>query len=685
MRGAEMANLYNNKPVLGVNGVGDAVKLHNNQPVAGVYVLGSGLVDDAVTAAEAAAAIAQSGTDVSVAAFSELASRLRYSGATGDQINVSAGMYLRDRSTGAIYQVLASGAAGGDLDYTGAGGVKLGVIPIRGMVTPMMFGALPRFAGTTGRATSTDCSAQMQAAINYVAARNATAGVSRCELLIDDYYAATGLTLPTGATVRQICPPYIGGIICPDGAPSGDIMAISDPEALRVSVKGLFINGNAGAQTNTQRGFVIDISATSNTATLRDFVIEDLTVHNTTGRGVHVSAYTRRSTFRGIRSYFAGEVGFFYAGSDCSLYDFDVGQSVSTGFQCQASAGKISTGKVWGSGRYQAGSTATGCLWETGNCIIDNVEAQENAGRGHHFFKSGSTLRGIVATITADANDVGGAGLESVAFFNVQNSRFEIYAGKLNAGLAGNPSTGVSVAGGSIGNVFDLTSSGLTSWPWVIAAGSEDNDFRNNGNRLVTQNIPVNGTPNPYAEGGWQGALTADTTINNPSRKPRGFKLRFVIQQAAGASYNLTWGSDFAVRTPFNRAPGAVTVFDFISDGSIWRDVGANGAIQHRTETAERTLTADDSGLTIDNDGASSLVTFVLPTARQGHVFEFVVLSANGIRVSAPSGHTIRVGASVSASAGRIDSTTVGSAVRLIKGSGNQWVAATTVGTWAVT
>lgn len=77
------------------------------------------------TAAEAAAAIAQSGTDVSVEAFSELSSRLRYSGATGSQLNVTAGMYVRDRSSGAIYLVLASGASGADLDYTGSGGVRL--------------------------------------------------------------------------------------------------------------------------------------------------------------------------------------------------------------------------------------------------------------------------------------------------------------------------------------------------------------------------------------------------------------------------------------------------------------------------------------------------------------------------------------------------------------------------------
>lgn len=183
-----MANLYNNQPVLGVNGVGDAVKLHNNQPVAGVYVLGSGLVDDAVTAAEAAAAIAQSGADVSVAAFSELASRLRYSGATGDQINVSAGMYLRDRSTGSIYQVLASGAAGGDLDYTGSGGVRLNVMPVGGTLNVTHFGVV----GAGG-----DDTAVFQTAVT--AAR--TRGVMVVDVPAGDFII-NGLSLPSGVWLR---------------------------------------------------------------------------------------------------------------------------------------------------------------------------------------------------------------------------------------------------------------------------------------------------------------------------------------------------------------------------------------------------------------------------------------------------------------------------------------------------
>lgn len=422
---------------------------------------------------------------------------------------LAVGGLIRVIETGAVYQRVSTG---GDLDYSGTGGVRLTVIPIRGMVTPMMFGALPRFAGTTGRATSTDCSVQMQAAINYVAAQNSTAGRDRCELIIDDYYAAMGITLPTGAVVRQVCPPYQGGIICPNNAPAGDIVALANADVQYVTIKGLFINGNASSQTNTQRGFVMDLTGTSNTAMLRDFVVEDLCVHSVTGRGIHIGAYTRRSTFRGIRSYFAGEVGFYYAGSDCTLYDFDVAQSVGDGFVWRGSAGKISKGKVWAAGRYQSGSISRGYAWEAGNAIISDCESQENAGVGHDFFRSGQTIRGIVANnITSDADNVGGTGKAGINLFNVQDSDFSGFSGKLNASLAGTPVNGVTISGTSINNSIDVRVSGQSSTvPININSNSVKNDFRPSLGYLTPAMFGATGSGNDRAAiVAWLAALTA--------------------------------------------------------------------------------------------------------------------------------------------------------------------------------
>lgn len=644
-----------------------------------------------VTQAQQARDAAIAARDVAVAARDEA---LLYDGPKVDTFaelasvtpaQLAVGEYIRVIATGAVYQRVSTG---GDLDYSGTGGVRLTVIPIRGMVTPMMFGALPRFAGTTGRATSADCSVQMQAAINYVAAQNSTAGRDRCELIIDDYYAAMGITLPTGAVVRQVCPPYQGGIICPNNAPAGDIVALANAEVQYVTIKGLFINGNASSQTNTQRGFVMDLTGTSNTAMLRDFVVEDLCVHSVTGRGIHIGAYTRRSTFRGIRSYFAGEVGFYYAGSDCTLYDFDVAQSVGDGFVWRGSAGKISNGKVWGAGRYANGSVSKGYSWESGNVIISNCEAQENAGYGHSFFRSGSTLRGIVANgLTADADNVGATGLHGINIFNVQDSQIQAFAGKLNAALAGNPVSGVNIGGSSKGNIIDLTTSGLSSWPWIIASDSTENTFQHNGDKVISySNIPVSVTPNSMTEVGFSGTLAADTTINNPSRKIRGFRLKFWIKQASSASYVITWGSDFIVNTALNRGYSTTTYFEFVSDGTNWIDVNTSNKLVQETSLS-RTLTVADAGKVIDNNGATTRADFTLPSANDGAigaVFEFLCTDGDGIRVIAPSGNTIRIGSTESSSFGSATTTQIGSTLRLIRGGSNKWVALSSMGTWTI-
>jgi len=632
----------------------------------------------AKTSAETSAAEAALYDGPTVEAFAGLADL------TPEQVDV--GRAVRDISTGGVYKRLLSG---GVLDYSGGGGITLD--PIAGIgigVSPQQFGALPRFAGATGRATSTDCSVQMQAALDWVANQNTMAGLKRFKLIIDDYYAATGLTMKSNCWVQQTVQHYQGGIICPNGAAAGRLVQLDNADVVRITVQGLYINGNAANQSNTIDGFYIDLADTSDSMVLRDFVVDNLNVENCTGRNIHVGAFTRRSVFTRIKSRFSGEVGFYYAGSDCTLYDFDVSQSVGDGFVCRASAGKISKGKVWYSGRVVSGSTARGYAWESGNCIISDCEAQENAGYGHEFFRSGQTLKGIIATnLTSDSDNAGGAVTSGINIFNVQDSRITAFSGELNAALAGNPISGLSISGGSKNNDISLTTSGLSSWPWVINADSTENKFSHNGDRIIAYtNIATTITPNSMAEGGFSGTLQGDTTINNPGRKVRGFRLQFWIKQAANASYLVTWGSDFVVNTPLNREFGSTTYFEFVSDGAKWIDQSPPRRVIQETATT-RTLTLSDAGKVFDNAGAAALAEFTLPAAGDtsaGAVFEFMCVDTDGIKVIAPSGNTIRIAGSESGTFGSATTTTIGSTLRVIRGGANKWVALSSLGTWTV-
>lgn len=93
----------------------------------------------------------------------------------------------------------------------------------------------------------------------------------------------------------------------------------------------------------------------------------------------------------------------------------------------------------------------------------------------------------------------------------------------------------------------------------------------------------------------------------------------------------------------------------------------------------------NSSGRVFTNEAATALTIYTLPPTAVGVVMSFCCMDADGVRVVAPSGSVIRVGASVSASGGRVDSTVVGSFVELVAVNATTWVAKFSTGTWTVT
>nr|DAL05363.1 MAG TPA: hypothetical protein [Caudoviricetes sp.] len=85
------------------------------------------------------------------------------------------------------------------------------------------------------------------------------------------------------------------------------------------------------------------------------------------------------------------------------------------------------------------------------------------------------------------------------------------------------------------------------------------------------------------------------------------------------------------------------------------------------------------------NEGASAKVYINLPSAKPGLVYEFAVVDADGLRIIAASGDTIRLFSDVTPAAGYVESIDIGSAIRLFAISFSGWIATPgSQGSWTV-
>ena len=96
-------------------------------------------------------------------------------------------------------------------------------------------------------------------------------------------------------------------------------------------------------------------------------------------------------------------------------------------------------------------------------------------------------------------------------------------------------------------------------------------------------------------------------------------------------------------------------------------------------------LAATESRKVFSNEGTIARNYHTLPNAAEGLQYTFVVQDADGMRITAQAGHTIRIGSSVSSSGGYTENTTIGSVLTLLGINTTQWFAMATVGTWTLT
>lgn len=84
----------------------------------------------------------------------------------------------------------------------------------------------------------------------------------------------------------------------------------------------------------------------------------------------------------------------------------------------------------------------------------------------------------------------------------------------------------------------------------------------------------------------------------------------------------------------------------------------------------------------IHNTGATALVTRTLPTAVAGNTYTFIITDADGYKIVAAAGDDIRVIDKITATAGFIRSTAIGSVVTLVAIDSTTWYATSICGVW---
>lgn len=97
---------------------------------------------------------------------------------------------------------------------------------------------------------------------------------------------------------------------------------------------------------------------------------------------------------------------------------------------------------------------------------------------------------------------------------------------------------------------------------------------------------------------------------------------------------------------------------------------------------APNVLAATESGTLLTNEGSTARNYHTLPTAAAGLQLEFACQDADGIRITCGADDTLRVIDKVTAAAGYIESTTIGSVVRVVALNGVEWFAMSIHGIW---
>ncbi len=335
--------------------------------------------------------------------------------------------------------------------------------------------------------------------------------------------------------------------------------------------------------------------------------------------------------------------------------------------------------------------------------VIDQVYILNVSGVGFHaIIGSGLGVGAVLCRFIEPTVSVNVVGLTSTNTwtngikFNDGSSTGNTIIGPRMEGITGG--TGTGIWDGSDDNTYiGGTSESCDLGIYISATGTRARFF-NIDMESNTQDILIDGAGVEF-----HGIRAASVVSNGTQVRTGAYHNKFF----GGAYYSITLdnGSLYTVvngphltSTFSDNSTRYTQVRDVWSDATGWVDnYGENWtrlkrAVEANTAVAAspNILTATESYKVLTNEGVGAKNYHTLPALGSladsgGQVFTFVVQDANGIRVVANAGDTIRIAASVSAGGGLIECATVGNSVTVAAINGTEWVATSVVGTWTVT
>lgn len=154
------------------------------------------------------------------------------------------------------------------------------------------------------------------------------------------------------------------------------------------------------------------------------------------------------------------------------------------------------------------------------------------------------------------------------------------------------------------------------------------------------------------------------------------------VDSGAAANLNLKYNGSSKIQI----ATSSVTIFDLM-DGNGNKIQNFARVVEANTAGvgSPNVLASNSDGMKLlTNEGSTAKNYHTLPAASGGYSFRgtFYVQDADGMRITAGSGDTIRVLDKVTAAAGYIESTTIGSYVTIQDINADEWVVIGIGGVW---